>query len=86
MTNSCEYALFTYFLAGAEGTEGGEGPQQEEGSTAKKVLPDVVVKGGNRWWEEEVTLETVQELMRTKLTPAERKGSKKRRPRVSLIL
>ena len=50
------------------------------------MLPDVVVKGGNRWWEEEVSLEEVQELIRTKLTPAERKGSKKRRPRVSLIL
>ena len=86
MTNSREYTLFTYFLASAEGGEGDEGPQQEEGSTATKVLPDVVVKGGNRWWEEQVSLETVQELIKTKLTPAERKGSKKRRPRVSLIL
>ena len=83
MTNSCEYALLPYFVGDPEGAEGGEGTQQKEGSTAKKVLPDVVVKGGNRWWEEEVSLEAVQELIRTKLTPAERKGSKKRRPRVS---
>ena len=60
MTNSCEYVLFAYFLARPEGAEGGEGAQQEEGSTAKKVLPDVVVKGGNRWWEGDVSLETVQ--------------------------
>ena len=38
MTNSCKYALLPDFLGEPEGAEGGEGTQQQEGSTAKKSV------------------------------------------------
>ena len=85
MTNLHEYVLFSYFQGGAEGGEGGDPAEkekeQEESHT--KVLPDVVAEGGNRWWEEDITVEKVQELIKRNLTPAERKGSKKKRSQVN---
>ena len=91
MTNSHEYVLLPYLQGGAdegelEGEQAGDPEEKEhepEEEETRKVLPDVVAEGGNRWWEEEMSIEKVQELIKKNLTSAERRGSKKRRAKVN---